>query len=227
MGPEAAVKTITYQYLNNATAAVQAVANGEVNLIWPQHPTPDLAKGLQALSGQGVKTLISQDLGYEHLDLVFNNKGPFDPASYGGDAQKANDVRQAFLKTIPRQDILARIIQPTDPKATLRNSFTQAPCVAAVRPDGSRQRPRAFDTVDIAGAKQLLAKAGVTSPKVRILYSATSETRAQEFQLIQQSAQQAGFQVIANPDPKWSSHLPDTGKYDASIFGWADQLDLR
>ncbi len=26
---------------------------------------------------------------YEHVDLVFNNGGPFDPATYGGDAEKA------------------------------------------------------------------------------------------------------------------------------------------
>ena len=30
---------------------------------------------------------------YEHVDLVFTNGGPFDPATYGGDAAKALKVR--------------------------------------------------------------------------------------------------------------------------------------
>ncbi len=90
---------------------------------------------------------------YEHLDLSFNNKGPFDPESYGGDDAKANDVRQAFLKTIPRQDILDRIIKPVDPTATLRNSFTQPPGAPLYSQMVAANGMSAFDKVDIAGAK--------------------------------------------------------------------------
>ena len=43
---------------------------------------------------------------HEHVDLTVNNGGPFDPATYGGDEAKALAVRQAFLKTIPRQEIV-------------------------------------------------------------------------------------------------------------------------
>ncbi len=51
-------------------------------------------------------------LAYDHVDLTFNNGGPFDPATYGGDEAKALKVRQAFLKVIPRQAILDAIIIP-------------------------------------------------------------------------------------------------------------------
>ncbi len=61
---------------------------------------------------------------YEHVDLVMNNGGPFDPAAYGGDEEKALMVRQAFLKTIPRQEIVDRLIVPLNPDAQLRDSFT-------------------------------------------------------------------------------------------------------
>ena len=30
---------------------------------------------------------------YEHVDLIFNNGGPFDPATYGGDAAKAQAAK--------------------------------------------------------------------------------------------------------------------------------------
>ena len=41
--------------------------------------------------------------------IAFNNGGPFDPATYGGNADTAKAVRQAFLKTIPRQQIVDRV----------------------------------------------------------------------------------------------------------------------
>ena len=78
----------------------------------------------------------------------------------------------------------------------------------------------AFDKVDIAGAKALLAKAGVTNPKVRFLYSATNPVRAQEYQLISASAKLAGITVVDGKDPNWSSNLPNIKQYDASVFGW-------
>ena len=64
---------------------------------------------------------------FEHVDLAVNNGGPFDPAAYGGDEATALAVRQAFLKTIPRQEIVDRLIVPLNPNATIRNSYTQVP----------------------------------------------------------------------------------------------------
>ena len=64
---------------------------------------------------------------YEHVDLVFDNDGPFDPATYGGDAEKALAVRTAFLTAIPRQTIVDNLIVPLNPKAEVRNSFIDLP----------------------------------------------------------------------------------------------------
>ena len=41
---------------------------------------------------------------YEHVDLQFDNGGPFDPATYGGDAAKALKVRAG----VPQDDSRAR-----------------------------------------------------------------------------------------------------------------------
>ncbi len=219
-GPKPTVKTITYQYLPDATAGVQAVANGEVAIYEPEHPTTDTTKGLAALAGQGIKSTLGVGGSYEHVDLVFNNGGPFDPKTYGGDKAKALDVRTAFLKTIPRQGILDRLVKPLNPAGVLRDSFTQVPgspdYEAVVKTNGMS----AYDTVDIAGAKALLAKAGVTDLKVRFLYSSTNPVRGQEYQLIAQSAKLAGITVLDGKDPNWSSNLPNISKYDASLFAW-------
>jgi len=219
-GPKPTVQTITYEFLPDATAAVQAMQNGEVNIIEPEHPTTDLTKGLNALADQGIKTVNSVSGSWEHVDLVFNNGGPFDPKTYGGSAEKAMDVRLAFLKTIPRQEIVDRLIKPINPKATIRNSFTQPPGSPLYDTIAASNGMNAYDKVDIAGAKALLAKAGVTNPKVRFLYSATNPVRAQEYQLISASAKEAGITVVDGKDPNWSSNLPNIAKYDASVFGW-------
>ncbi len=186
----------------------------------PEHPTTDFTKGLAALADQGVKSVSSVSGSYEHVDLVFDNGGPFDPKTYGGDAVKANDVREAFLKTVPRQEIVDRLVKPIDPKATLRDSFTQVPGSPGYAAIAATNGMSAFDKVDIAGAKALLTKAGVTNPKVRLLYSSTNPVRAQEYQLISASAKLAGITVVDGKDPNWSNNLPNTTKYDASLFAW-------
>ncbi len=219
-GPKPTVKTITYQYLPDATAAVQAIANGEVAIYEPEHPTADTTKGLAALASSGIKYSVGVGGSYEHVDLVFNNGGPFDPKTYGGDATKALEVRQAFLMTIPRQDILARLVKPINSSAVVRDSFTQVPGSPLYDTVVKSNGLNAYDKVDIAGAKALLAKAGVTNLKVRFLYSSTNPVRGQEFALISQSAKQAGITVVDGKDPNWSSNLPNIAKYDASLFAW-------
>ena len=53
-GPMPQVKTITIQYAPDPTAAVQSLANGELQIIEPQ-ATEDVLKGLQALQGAGCR----------------------------------------------------------------------------------------------------------------------------------------------------------------------------
>ncbi len=131
-----------------------------------------------------------------------NNGGPFDPAAYGGDEATALAVRQAFLKTIPRQEIVDRLIVPLNPNATVRNSFTQVPGSAGYDAIAATNGLSAYDEVDIAGAQALLEEAGVTTPvQVRFHYAANNPRRASEYELIRDSAAQAGFEVLDGNSP--------------------------
>ena len=79
----------------------------------------------------------------------------------------------------------------------------------------------AYDEVDIAGAQALLEEAGVTTPvQVRFHYAANNPRRASEYELIRDSAAQAGFEVLDGASPTWSPELPNTDIYDAALFGW-------
>ena len=212
------VDTITVRYNEDPMAAVQALQNNEVQLISPQ-ATADILAAVQGTDG--VTVLTGQEGTFEHVDLTFNNGGPFDPKTYGGDADKANKVRKAFLLTIPRNKILSDIIVPLFAESQVRNSFTVVPgspsydTIVAANKMGE-----VFADVDIDGAKALLAEAGVTeAPKVRILYGASNVRRQQQFALIKDSAEQAGFEVIDAGSDTWGQKLGD-GSYDASLFGW-------
>ena len=71
-------------------------------------------------------------------------------------------MRQAFLKTIPRQEIIDRLIVPLNPTPTLRNSFTAVPGAPGyddlVASNGSAD----YAEVDIEGPRRCSTEAGVT-----------------------------------------------------------------
>lgn len=220
-GKKPNVEKIIVRFNEDPLAGVTAMQNGEVNIIEPQ-ATVDTVKALEAI--KGVKIQQGNAGTYEHVDLVFNNGGPFDPATYGGDAAKALAARQAFLTCIPRQEILDKLVKPLDDKATLRNSY-----IYVAGADGydkvvkENKMQETYGTGDPAKAKEMLAAAGfdtATPIPVRFLYAGTNERRIQEYQLIAAACGQAGFNLVDNGDPKWSSRLVQNTTYDASLFGW-------
>ncbi len=83
-GPKPKVATIVYRIIGDPTAAVQAMENEEIDIIQPQ-ATADILTQLEALADRGVEVAPGDGGTYEHVDLVVNNGGPFDPATYGGD----------------------------------------------------------------------------------------------------------------------------------------------
>ncbi len=203
-GPAASLDSITVRFIADASAQVAALKNQEADIIAPQ-PTADTADQLRALSGQGVSFRQFARLSYDHLDLNFT--GVF--------ADK--DVREAFLKTVPRKDIVSKIIEKLDADAKPLDSQVFLPAQSkyadSVKNNGSAE----FADVDIDGAKRLLKGA---TPTVRVMYSKSNSNRADAFTLIQASAAKAGFNVVdGGLGADWSTHLGD-GSYDAAIFGW-------
>jgi peptide/nickel transport system substrate-binding protein len=217
-GPMPKVEEITVRIIPDSLAAVQALANGEVDLISPQADA-DILTALAEYEDKGIEVLPSTEAVYEHVDLTFNNGGPFDPATYGGDAAVAQKVRAAFLKSIPREKILTDIINPINPEAKVMNSFTQLPGYPWYDDIVSVNGSDVYG-FDIEAAKALLADAGVTTPvDVKMLFSSLNPRRGQQFALIQEAAAEAGFNVIDGSSPTWGADL-GSGTYDASLFAW-------
>ena len=195
------VDKIVVRTITDPQAAVSALKNGEVDIISPT-ASADTISALKVLSN--VTTETGDQYGFVHLDLSMNSS-----------VFKDKNVREAFLKTVPRQQILDGIVTPTNADAEVYNSQLFFPGDAgyakSVKDNGSAE----YDQVDIAGAKALLNGA---TPTVKIMYPDGAD-RANAFQLIQASAQQAGFKVVADASSNWGALL-GSGTYDATIFGW-------
>lgn len=222
-GPAPKVESITIRYTEDPLASVTALQNGEVDLIQPQSSV-DVIETLEGIDG--ITYQAEEEGTYEHVDVIFNNGGPFDPATYGGDEDKARAVRQAFLLSVPRAEILEKLIVPLNPEAVARNSHTVVPGSPAyddvVAGNGSDFYSE-DDEANRQKAIEILEEAGIdtTTPiDVRFLYGASNVRRANEYQLISASAAQVGFNVIDEGDDAWGSRLTQTDTYDASLFGW-------
>ncbi|MET0998035.1 MAG: ABC transporter substrate-binding protein, partial [Marmoricola sp.] len=197
-------------------AAVQALQNGEVQVISPQ-ATADVATALAALD---VEVIGGYEGTYEHIDLKQGNGGPFDPKSYGGSAEKALLVRQAFLHGVPRQEIVDKLIKPITPDAEVRNSFVRTPDFPGYDEIVAQNGSSEYAEVDPAKSKQLLKQAGITKPiDVQVLFDKANTRRQNEFQILKPALAKAGFNLIDASTPDWGDLL-GVAKYDAQFYGW-------
>lgn len=205
-----AIGEVVLRVNGDASSQVQALKNGEVDAVAPQ-ASVDTISQLQELENT---TTVQPDQSYDHLDLNMVSGGVFED----------KDVREAFLLTVPRQQILDSLIKPMDPEAEVLNSQLYVASDTenyddAVAQNNSDMYPSDDMDANIEKAKELLD--GKT-PTVRILYNTANPNRVNSFAMIQESASKAGFDVVDAGTEQWSSLLP-TGKdggYDASIFGW-------
>lgn len=202
-------ETVHMPTITDPLEAVAALREGEVDVIAPT-PSADVVDALSDLDDVDVS--IGESGQFEHLDLQFarGRSGAFeDPL-----------IREAFLRLVPRQQILDELVAPVAPEAALRDSFVLAPGTDgyddAVAASGADEYAR----VDVQGAKRLLEKAGVASPVVCILFDPANPRRAAEFTLIQQSAARGGIQVTDCSSPDWEEFLGVAGAYDAALFAW-------
>ena len=208
---QGATDSIVFKTIED-TEAVQALQNGDVDVIEPSGPTGDTKSQIEAI-GDSVTMLTGTGMTFSHIDLDQSENGVF----------KDIKVRQAFSKCVPRQDIVDKFVKPVDPEATVVNLREYQPSqpeyneILEGAPSASD-----YDEVDIEGAKSLMAEAGETEPvDVRVLFSAASQVRADMTALIKDSCDQAGFNIIATPDADWTTKLDELGSWDAALFGWA------
>ena len=173
-----------------------ALRNGSVDVIAPT-PTEDVVSAVSALTD--VEVDVGQSAMFEHLDLQFSG------AQH--DTFTNPKLREAFLLTVPREQILEELVKPVAPDAVVRESFLVTDGVGDF-------------TENQARARSLVASSGVASPPVCVLFDPSNPRRVTEFELIKESAEKAGFAVSDCSASDWEEFLGVQGVYDAALFAW-------
>lgn len=213
----ASIETVTVRWNEDPLAQAQALENGEIDLFAPQ-ATTDVLQRVEGIDGVEVETGVEGT--YEHVDLVFNNGGPFDAKSYGGDEDKALAVRKAFLTAWPRQEVVDKLVKPLQEDAEVRNSFLVTPGAPGYDEIVASNGMAEQHTGDPAAAKAILEEAGVNTPiDVRTMFAEGNVRRENLFAIAKPVLAEAGFNLIDRRNVNWGSKLGD-GTYDAVFFAW-------
>ena len=203
-------ETVLMRFIVDPLDQVAALAKGAVDVISPKASS----EMLTALGAVSAATVLQVPGGtYEHLDLSFAN----------GKHATFHDVRvrEAFLKTIPVQEIKDEVLGKQLSGASERLSFTFLPGSIGYAEASSGNGSARYSKPDVEGAKALLADAGVASPVVCMMFDPSNPKRVKEYQLIADASALAGFVVTNCSGPDWLNLLGTPGTYDAAIFAWS------
>lgn len=209
-GTPPAAQTIVIRFIAQDGQA-QALENGEINAMDPQ-PNPDLISQLQAL-GDSVTVESADTFIFEHLDPNFAKGRPL-----------ADDkVREAFALCVPRQQIVDNLIKPQNENAVVQNSRYIFPFQSDYAQVADNVTDGTYDEQNIEAAKALLEEADAVGTKVKIGYIAENQRRADQFALIQDSCNKAGFDIVDGVTPTFFDGDGElvTGNYDVAMFAWS------
>jgi peptide/nickel transport system substrate-binding protein len=231
------VKKIVIKTIENDTAAVQALRNGEVDIYYNTNPTITGNASLKA-QGANITVLTKKGAGYSHFNLrvgePFGGEDPY-RGPFFGNSQKAKDIRTAFLYVIPRQQMVDNFIQPLDPVAnggavikpmdthfafqgtTMYNDITKATGMSKYTTGTQAERTAKA----LALVKKYYPTASATDSKitVKLMFANASALRTSLAQLIKAEAAKAGFDVNIAGSGNFSGDIPNV-EYDATMFGY-------
>ena len=184
---------------------VEELRTGHVQVIDPQ-PTAELLAQLREQAS--VVTFTMHDsFTWEHLD--FNFSGPF----------RSKELRKAFAKCVPRQQIVDNLIKPQNPTAQVLQSRFKLPFQRGYQ-DFTALGGEAYNKVDIAGAKKILKAEGRSGMKVKIAYATPNPRRKAEVDLIREFCGQAGFKVVDGGTNAFFGGALLRGEFDVALFAW-------
>jgi peptide/nickel transport system substrate-binding protein len=214
-GPPPATANLTFRF-TAPEAMVQALQNGDINVIEPQ-PDVDTVEAIESM-GDGFKLLTGPTLTWEHLDYSFRDSSPFAEAN-GGLA-----AREAFAMCVPREQIVKNLVQPIDPEAEVMNAREIFPFQDGYQDVVDAAYDGQYDKPDIEGATKKLEESGLETPvDVRIGYSAPNQRRTNIVSAIKSSCDEAGFNIVDDGDGTFfdAGGPLDVGDFDVALFAWA------
>lgn len=209
-GTPAATKELTFRFVA-ADAQIQALANGDLDVIQPNGPTVDTTTQLEQL-GDSVSVDTNQGLTWEHLDFNFNS----------GIFADNLEAREAFAYCVPRQKIVDDLIKPIAPEATIMNAREIFPFQDDYEDAVAGSYDGRYDTADLDAAKEKFEAAGLEEgEEIRIGYAAPNPRRAAQVEAIKSSCDQVGFEIVDSAAPDFFDKALPNGDYEVAMFAWA------
>ena len=186
-------------------AQAQALANGEISAMDPQ-PSVDLIGQLDGIDGVTVET--GNQYIWEHFDFNFNSE-------IWSDIQ----VREAFAKCLPRQQMVEALIQPVNPEAEVLNNRWIQPFE-----DGYQDNSGGVSELDLEAAQALLDASGIAQPvEVRLGWfdNGGNQRRTDQVALTIESCNQIGFNITDAGSETFFDVELAAGDWDIAMFAWA------
>ncbi len=210
---------VTFKIIADATTRFNNLRSGDVEVL-----DAVAATDVDALKADANLRLITSDsLGYQGITINLGNvngvgKAPAALAApYAGPLATDKRVRQAFEMSLDRAAIN---------EVVFRGQYTPACGPISAASPYSSDAAQACPKHDPAGAKALLASAGLTTPvKVSMVIGNTPDARRLG-EAVQAQAKEGGFELELQP-VEFAASLTqtDAGKYQMFQIGWSGRVD--
>lgn len=223
------IKTVVFKIINDNTAAVQALRNGDIDVYYNTLPTSADKSSLSAMAN--VTTLTKTGGNYSHMHLrVDSAQGESDEyrGPFAGNGARAKDLRKAFLLATPRQQLVDTVIKPVKSDATTLNTqfafqgtseyntITKSSGVSVFTT--GTQAARTAQALALVKKYYPSAGPGSDSVTVKFLHANTT-TRNALAALIKAEVEKAGFKVIdVSSDALFDENMK--AEYDVTMYGF-------
>jgi len=218
-GPRPKLDKVVFRPFPSVDSQVQALREGQVDVIFPTTETPGLRTLIEGAPGIAYDSALG--VSWEHLDMLTDVPGLDDV-----------EVRRAIATALPRRQVVERLAKPVDPRAeVLQNVIYMA---------NQRHYVKHWDIYpesgDPAAARQILERNGYRRGEdgvyarsgVRLAFTigvnAANEPRKLAQQIIQQRLEEAGIRLeIQNPENAVT--VAQGSQWNMVIFAWTGVPD--
>ena len=228
------IKTVVFSYIASSTAAAAALRNGDVDIFYEANGTAATKATLDSIRSATVVN--TQAALYSHIDLRVAPKfgktndpytGPF--AGYG---QKAQDLRRAFLLTVPREQMVDTLIKPVKSTAVAMNTQFTFPGTSSYGAITSSSGVSVYTTGTqaertaqaLALVKKHYPEASASNPVINLKFgfASSSGLRVSLSKLVAAEAAKAGFKVDITGSADWlgDSSPEENSEWDVSMYAF-------
>jgi peptide/nickel transport system substrate-binding protein len=235
-GPAMATKnpinTVVIKVINENTAQVQALRNGDIDILYNTNPTSNDKIVLAGMTNVATSIRVGGSYSIFHLrtDTAFGFDDQY-TGPFAGNSQRAKDLRKAFLLATPRVQMVDTLIKPVKADATpldsqfvfqgtaAYNTITKSSGVS-IYTKGT-QAERTAQALALVKKYYPTASDTVAPVKIQFLHADTPLRNALG-KLVKAEALKAGFDVIETiPADMFADDENSKSKYDVIMHGFS------